>query len=61
MSDNPMLKRAGGKVAALHESDRRLRAKAVAARQREKDLTALEDEARTARRKRLGVTPGTVI
>lgn len=29
MSDNPLLKRAGDKVASLHETDHRLRAKAV--------------------------------
>lgn len=60
MSDIPNLKRAGQQIASLHEMDRRLRDKAVAARKREKDLDALEGEARAARKQRAGISPGTV-
>ncbi|GAA2084667.1 hypothetical protein GCM10009821_27600 [Aeromicrobium halocynthiae] len=61
MSDKSLLKRAGGKVASLHQMDRRLRAKAVAVRQGEKDLAALEGEVRAARERGATARPGTVI
>ena len=57
MSRNPKLNRAGEQIAALHEMDRRLRAKAVQARQGEKDVAALENEARRARQQRVGINP----
>ncbi len=57
MSRNPKLNRAGEQIASLHEMDRRLRAKAVQARRAEKDVSALEDEARRAGLQRAGVNP----
>ncbi len=57
MSRNPKLNRAGEQIASLHEMDRRLRAKAVQARRAEKEVAALESEARRARLQRAGVNP----
>lgn len=57
MTHNPTLDKAGEQIASLHDMDRRLRAKAVQARQAEKDVAALEEEARRARSQRAGINP----